>query len=120
MRHMAVIIAKGHSELDLHAYSTGDTSPSTNVPRLLIKEKFCARLESNGLNNFPSPSTGMCLASPGRLYLSGRPARTPWRITPASRSSHKIKLLLVYGAAPYSACHQSGSSLNPNISQGQR
>ena len=117
---MAVTIAKGHSELDRQAYSTGDTSPSTNVPRLLIKEKSCARLESNGLNNSPSPFTGICDSRPGRLYLSCLPVRVPWRIIPASRSSHRIKLLLVYGEGPYSACHQSGCSLNPNISQGQR
>ena len=108
IKHIAVTIAYGHSELDLHAYSAGLTSPNTNGPRLLINEKSCARLESSGLSNFPSPSTGMCETRPGRLYLSYLPARTPCRIIPASRSSHKTKLLLVYGADPYSACHQEG------------
>ena len=54
----AITKANGHSELDLHAYSTGDVSPITNGPALLIKVKFPARPESNGLNSLPLPSTG--------------------------------------------------------------
>ena len=52
-------MAKGHSELDLHAFSTGATSPKTKGPLLLIKLKSCAKLESSGLSRLPSPSTGI-------------------------------------------------------------
>ena len=51
-------IANGHSELDLQAYSAGDTSPNVNEPRLFNKTKSLARPESKGLNNLPSASTG--------------------------------------------------------------
>ena len=59
IRHIAIVTANGHSELDLQAYSTGAISPSTNGPLLLIKEKSCASAESNGLNSLPSASTGI-------------------------------------------------------------
>ena len=72
-----MITVNGHSELDLHAYSTGPMSPKTNGPLLLIKLKSCARLESNGLSRLPLPSTGICLSNPERLYRSCLPARLP-------------------------------------------
>ena len=59
IKHIAIATANGHSELALHEYSTGEISPSTNGPLLLIKEKSRANPESKGLNNLPSPSTGM-------------------------------------------------------------
>ena len=119
-KHIANTTVNGHSLLALQAYSAGLTSPNTNGPLLLIKVKLPARLESNGLNKTPSPSTGMWLIRLGRAYLSYRPARSPWRITPSRRSSHRIRLLLVYGATPYSSSHHVGCSEKPSISQGQR
>ena len=74
---MAIINANGHSELDLHAYSTGETSPNVKLPLLFINVKSCARPESNGLNKFPSRSTGMCDSKLGRIYLVYVPARSP-------------------------------------------
>ena len=56
---MAIVTAKGHSLLDLHAYSTGAISPNTNGPLLLINEKSCANAESSGLSSLPSASTGI-------------------------------------------------------------
>ena len=91
----AVINANGHSELDLQAYSTGLTSPNTKSPRLLINTKLPASPESNGLNNNPSPSTGIWFKIVGLAYLAKVPARSPWRIMPSRKSSHRIKLLLV-------------------------
>ena len=72
-----MVTANGHSELALHAYSAGLMSPRTNGPLLFIKEKSCASAESNGLNNFPSASTGIWSNNDGRLYLSIRPALDP-------------------------------------------
>ena len=68
-KHIAIIIANGHSLLDLQAYSVGLISPNTNGPLLLTKVKLPARLESNGLNKLPSPSTGMWSINDGRAYL---------------------------------------------------
>ena len=59
-REIAMIKANGHSELDRHAYSTGEISPNLNDPLLLIRVKFPAKPESNGLNKLPSESTGIC------------------------------------------------------------
>ena len=58
-KQRAITIANGYSELLLQAYSTGDISPILKSPTLLINAKFVTRLESSGLNNLPSPSTGI-------------------------------------------------------------
>ena len=76
-RHNATVIANGHSELALHACSTGPTSPKLKAPPLLINVKLVASPESKGLNKFPSPSTGMCDIRLDLLYLSRVPAREP-------------------------------------------
>ena len=58
-KHNAIIAPKGPSELARHAYSTGEMSPRRKLPLLLIKTKFPAKPESNGLNNSPSAFTGI-------------------------------------------------------------
>ena len=76
-KHRANTTAKGHSELALHADSTGPVSPNIKGPLLLMSVKLPANPEFNGLSKLPSPSTGMCCIIDGRLYLSRVPALSP-------------------------------------------
>ena len=87
-----VINENAKSELFLHALSTGELSPNTNgLPnsRLL---NFNGKLQSDGLNKFPSTSTGIQLLSPGLAYFEFILNALPGSLTiPFSKSSHSSK-----------------------------
>ena len=73
---------------------------------------------SIGGNRSPALSTGIISISPGRTASDITIGFPLFQSIPCSKSDHKTKLSLVYGAGPYLFVHHVGISVKPNISQG--